>query len=294
MEDSRLIIGAATDPGPVREQNEDAVYHNVIEDSRNPETEMLLLAVADGMGGYQRGEVASQMAIDALVDRLSRADTDDIVLMIKQAFKQANDTIFADGSAEGEHNMMGTTLVACVTRGDEIAIGNVGDSRAYLVRAQSLTQVSKDHSLVAEQVAMGAMTEAEARESNHKNIITRALGHRQRVDVDIFELTLLPEDRLLFSTDGLHDYVGEDEIVEYLLTMAPEEAAKTMVRRAIEGGSTDNVTALCVWNAPVSALQEARIVTPVPATGLGRLVPVFVLTGLVIFILIVGFILLGT
>jgi PPM family protein phosphatase len=294
VEDSRLIVGAATDPGPVREQNEDAVYHNVIEDPRDPDAEMLLLAIADGMGGYQRGEVASQMAIDALVERFSNADTDDIVLMIKQAFRQANERIFADGSAEGEHNMMGTTLVACVTHGNEIAIGNVGDSRAYLLRANALTQISNDHSLVAEQVAMGAMTQAEARESHHKNIITRALGHRQRVDVDIFELTLLPEDRLLLSTDGLHDYIDEDEMVRYLLEMTPEDAAKTMVRRAIEGGSTDNVTALCVWVAPVSALEQAPVTPPVPSTGIGRLVPIFVFIGLLIFIAIVGYILLAT
>lgn len=294
MEDSRLIVGAATDPGPVREQNEDAIYHNVIEDSRDPDVEKLLLAVADGIGGYQRGEVASQMAIDALVERFSRADTDDNVLMIKQAFKQANDRIFAEGSAEGEHNMMGTTLVACVTRGAEIAIGNVGDSRAYLVRANALTQISRDHTLVAEQVAMGAMTDAEARESNHKNIITRALGHRQRVDVDIFELTLLPDDRLLFSSDGVHDYVDDDVIAQYLLTLSPEEAAKALITRAIEAGSTDNVTAMCVWFAPISALEQPQIATPVPTTGLGRLVPVFVLIGLVIFIAIVGYILLGT
>lgn len=292
MEDSRLIVGAATDPGPVREQNEDAVYHNEIVDPANPTGgTMMLLAVADGMGGYQRGEVASQMAIDTLVERFSAADTDDIVLLLKQAFRQANERIFANGSAEGEHNMMGTTLVAGITRGMEIAIGNVGDSRAYLVRAKSLTQVSRDHSLVAEQVAMGAMTQAEARESHHKNIITRALGHRPRVDVDIFELTLLPEDRLLFSTDGLHDFVSDEEIVDLLLTKLPDDAAKEMVRRAIDAGSTDNVTALCVWAAPLSALEQPAAAPPEAASRMGALVPVLVLIGLVIFIAIVGYIL---
>ena len=99
---------------------------------------------------------------------------------------------------------------------------------------------------------------------------------------------------MLFSTDGLHDYVDESEMVQYLLTLPPEDAARTMVRRAIENGSTDNVTALCVWVAPVSALEQPQITSPVPATGIGRLVPVFVLIGLVIFIAIVGYILLGT
>jgi len=291
VEDSRLIVGAATDPGPVREENEDAVYHDVV--TSPVAGELLVLAVADGMGGYQRGEVASNMAIDALRERFVDADTTDVVLLLKQAYRQANERIYAGGSAEGEHNMMGTTLVAGVVKGMDIAIGNIGDSRAYLVRANSLNQITHDHSLVAEQVAMGAMTQDEARGSQHKNIITRALGHRQRVDVDIFELTLLPDDRVLFSTDGLHDHLGDDEMTSILLTMPPEDAAKEMVDRAIRAGSTDNVTALCVWAAPVSILEAP----PVDAPGEGRmnvLLTVLVLVGLIIFIAIVGFVVLAT
>lgn len=293
MEDSRLVVGAATDPGPVREQNEDAVYHNVLVDT--PGNELTLLAVADGMGGYQRGEVAAQMAIDTLIERFSSADTDDLVLMLKQAYRLANERIFADGSAEGEHNMMGTTLVVGVIHGTDLVIGNVGDSRAYLVRANTLNQISTDHSLVAEQVAMGAMTQEEARESHHKNIITRALGHRQRVEVDVFELTLLPEDRLLISSDGLHDYLDDDEMVELMTTLPPEDSAREMVSRAIQAGSTDNVSALVAWAAPISVLEAPA--TAVPAgepAGANRLITILVLVGLVIFIAIIGYILLAT
>lgn len=293
MEDSRLVVGAATDPGPVREQNEDAVYHNVLVDT--PGNELTLLAVADGMGGYQRGEVAAQIAIDTLIERFSSNDTDDLVLIIKQAFRLANERIFAGGSAEGEHNMMGTTLVVGALRGNDLVIGNVGDSRAYLVRANSLNQISTDHSLVAEQVAMGAMTQEEARESHHKNIITRALGHRQRVEVDIFELTLLPEDRLLISTDGLHDYLEDDEMVELMTRLPPEDAAREMVSRAIQAGSTDNVSALVAWAAPVSVLEappEAVLVGD--QAGANRMITLLVLVGLVIFIAIIGYILLAT
>lgn len=292
MEDSRLVIGAATDPGPVREQNEDAVYHSAVPDT--PAGDLLILAVADGMGGYQRGEVASELAIETLRERFASVDTDDIVLMLRQAFNQANERIYTDGSAEGEHNMMGTTLVAGIVRGMEIAIGNVGDSRAYLVRANSLTQITNDHSLVAEQVAMGAMTQAEARDSQHKNIITRALGHRPRVQADIFEITLLPDDRLLFSTDGLHDYVDDDEVVDLLLNLQPEDAAREMVTRAINAGSTDNVSALCVWAAPISVLEAAAIQRPAEEGRSNALVTALVLVGLVIFIAIVGYILLAT
>lgn len=291
MEDSRLIVGAATDPGPVREENEDSVYHDVV---TNPVAgDLLVLAVADGMGGYQRGEIASEMAVEALRERFTDADTSDTVLMLKQAFRQANDRIFADGSAEGEHNMMGTTLVAGIVKGMELAIGNIGDSRAYLVRANNLNQITNDHSLVAEQVAMGAMTQDEARGSQHKNIITRALGHRQRVDVDIFELTLLPDDRLLLSTDGLHDHLADDEMTSIMLTMPPDEAAKEMVDRAIRAGSTDNVTALCVWAAPVSVL-DAPPVVDVAGSRMNMLLTALVLVGLIIFIAIVGYIVLAT
>jgi PPM family protein phosphatase len=292
VEDFRLVIGAASNPGPVREQNEDAVFFGAA--GASDDGDLMLLAIADGMGGYQRGEVASEMAIEALKERFSTIDSDDLVLMLKQAFRQANERIFEGGSANGEHNMMGTTLVAGVVRGTEIAIGNVGDSRAYLVRANTLTQVTNDHSLVAEQVAMGAMTQAEARESHHKNIITRALGHRQRVDVDVFELTLLPEDRLLFSTDGLHDYIEEDEVIDAMTRMSPNDAATMMVTRAIESGSTDNVSALCVWAAPVSVLDAAPVEEPVASGRMNTLVAVLVLIGLAIFISIVGYILLAT
>ncbi|HQZ89703.1 MAG TPA: Stp1/IreP family PP2C-type Ser/Thr phosphatase [Thermomicrobiales bacterium] len=291
MEDSRLIVGAATDPGPVREANEDTVYHDVV---ANPIAgDLLVLAVADGMGGYQRGEVASSMAVDALRDRFTTADTSDVVVLLKQAFRQANESIFNGGSAAGEHNMMGTTLVAGVVKDMDLAIGNIGDSRAYLVRARILNQITNDHSLVAEQVAMGAMTHDEARGSHHKNIITRALGHRERVDVDIFELTLLPDDRLLFSTDGLHDHLEDDEMTTILLTMSPEDAAKEMVDRAIRAGSTDNVTALCVWAAPVSVLDAPPAAAPAEAR-MNLLLTALVLLGLVIFIAIVGYIVLAT
>lgn len=285
MEESRLVIGAATDPGPVRDQNEDAVYFSA--PPPDAPDGIALLLVADGMGGYQRGEVASRMAIDTLVKGLSGAKTDDIPTLLKQTIREANEQIYAGGSAEGEHNMMGTTLVAGVIKGNDLTIANVGDSRAYLVRANRLNQITHDHSLVAEQVAMGAMTEEEARESHHKNIITRALGHRQKIDADIFELKLLPDDRLLLSTDGLHDYVEEDEVVRILTTEPPEEAAKEIVSRAISGGSTDNVTALIAWLAPVSALEAPA--PAAPERDLSRLLaPVLVAIGVLIFIAIVA------
>jgi len=292
VDDMRLAIGAASDTGSVREQNEDTIY------VADPETETaqengVLVAVADGMGGYQRGEVASRIAIDTLQElfygtSLSRTETPN---RLKQAFRQANDRIFEDGSSGGESNMMGTTLVAAVIRGGDLTVANVGDSRAYLVRANRLTQISQDHSLVAEQVAAGTMTEQEARESQHRNIITRALGHRQRVDVDVFEIRLLPDDRLILSSDGLHDYLDEGEMVSVAQLAPPEKAAQELVARALQHESNDNVSAVVAWMAPAGVALAPEAVEPVPAGRGAILVPVLVLLGLLVFVAIVALIL---
>lgn len=292
MDELRVIVGAATDTGTVREQNEDAVYVSEA-DGESVEMNGMLVAVADGMGGYQRGEVASRIAIDTLRSEYfgDEVGPTDVPLRLKQAFRKANDLIFADGSAEGEQHMMGTTLVAAVVRGPDLTVANVGDSRAYLIRADRLTQITRDHSLVAEQVAAGAMTEQEARESQHRNIITRALGHRQRVDVDIFEIRLLPDDRLLITTDGLHDYVEEDEMVTTALDKPPDDAARDLVNLALQHDSNDNVTAVVVWAAPAGVPVGGAPEAELEAERASYLVPMLVLLALVVFIAIVVLIL---
>ncbi len=292
MDELRVIVGAGTDTGTVREENEDAVY---VSDAQSDAIDQngMLVAIADGMGGYQRGEVASRLAIDTLRSEYfgSEIEANDVPLRLKQAFRKANDLIFANGSAEGEQNMMGTTLVAAVIRGPELTVANVGDSRAYLVRADRLTQITRDHSLVAEQVAAGALTEQEARESQHRNIITRALGHRQRVDVDIFEIRLLPDDRLLMTTDGLHDYVDEDEMVSIALSRHPEDAARDLVNLALEHESNDNVTAVILWAAPAGISTDRVLEGEAEEERASYLIPMMVILGLVVFIAIVVLIL---
>lgn len=291
MEESRLIVGAATDAGNVRDRNEDLLY--VPDQSAIEQSDVVILALADGMGGYERGEVASKIAIDTLLGKFQDAESDDPVLLLKQAYREANQTIYNDGSAKGDHNIMGTTLVAAIIRDDDLTIGNVGDSRAYLMRAGRLNQVTTDHSLVAEQVKMGVMTEDEARESSHKNIITRAIGHRERVDVDIFEIKLLPEDKLFLSSDGIHDYLADDEILDVLKTMEPEPATKELISRALNAGSSDNVSAVCAWMAPLSILEPPEPVAE-PGAASRLLVPILVAVGLIIVIAIVLFVYLGT
>ncbi len=287
VDELTVRVGAATDTGPVREQNEDAVLISE-PDPKMLETNGLLLAVADGMGGYQRGEVASRIAVDTLKEIFyeSPLEENEIPDRLKKAFRTANERIYEDGSAEGQQNMMGTTLVAAVVKDNDLTLANVGDSRGYLVRAGKANQVTQDHSLVAEQVAAGAMTAEEARESQHRNIITRALGHRNRVDVDIFEMRLLSDDRLVLTSDGLHDYVNEEDLAQIPLAKTADESARELISLAIENQTNDNCSVV------VASFTEAGVapedVEPEEAEERSSLlVPLLVLVGLLIFIAIV-------
>ena len=288
VDELTVRVGAATDTGPVREQNEDAVLISE-PDPQLLETNGLLLAVADGMGGYQRGEVASRIAVETLREVFyeSPAEENEIPDRLKRAFRTANERIFQDGSAEGQQNMMGTTLVAAVVKDNDLTLANVGDSRAYLVRANNANQITQDHSLVAEQVAAGAMTAEEAKESQHRNIITRALGHRDRVDVDIFEIRLLPDDRLVLTSDGLHDYVSDEDLVSIPGSSSADDAARELISRAIENQTNDNISVLVASFTDAAAEAAAEAAEEEPAERGSMLVPVLVLIGLMIFIALV-------
>jgi PPM family protein phosphatase len=288
VDELTVRVGAATDTGPVREQNEDAVLISEPEPDQL-ESNGLLLAVADGMGGYQRGEVASRIAVETLREiyydtPLEENETPD---RLKRAFRTANERIYNDGSAEGQQNMMGTTLVAAVVKENDLTLANVGDSRAYLIRANRANQITQDHSLVAEQVAAGAMTAEEARESQHRNIITRALGHRNRVDVDIFEIRLLADDRLVLTSDGLHDYVSEEDLARIPLAKSADEAARELISLAIENQTNDNVSVVVASFTEAGVEAAAAEVEEEPAERSSMLVPVLVIVGLAIFVAIV-------
>jgi serine/threonine protein phosphatase PrpC len=285
----KLLVGSATDTGRVRDHNEDEVL------LAEPESERavargFLFAVADGMGGHERGEVASQIAIETLFERFYAEDAatgGDMVAALQRGFRRANERILEEsingGSGSGS---MGTTMVAGAIIGAHLTIANVGDSRAYLVRAEQATQITRDHSLVAEQVTGGVMTEEEARASNYRNIITRALGHRPKVEVDIFEIGLLPEDRIVLVSDGVSGSVASDAMAALVLRRAPQEASKALIDLALEQGSTDNVSAAIILYEPATAAREAELVT---AGGGGRgLNPLVLLLILVVLVALVA------
>lgn len=247
-----LSVGSETAPAG-RETNEDAVLVTQLAEHEPGAGPGFLLAVADGMGGHQRGEVASQIAIDLLNDLFARDRPEDVAQALKQAYRRANEAIFQQAALAPDQGPMGTTLVSAVITGKYVTIANVGDSRAYLVRANQLTQITQDHSLVAEQVAQGQLTEDAARRSPQRNIITQSLGTNDTLDrrmPSIYELVLLPEDRLLLCSDGFFDVLEQDDYVTNLVSNDAQGSASRLVALASERGTTDNVSAVTVAVSP--------------------------------------------
>ena len=282
---TKLLVGASSDTGRVRDHNEDEVR------LAEPESSQVtgrgfLAAVADGMGGHERGEVASNLAIETLFttfyDARADAPQDDLVALLKQGFRASNERIMSESTTVASSGAMGTTMVAAVVSGTQLTIANVGDSRAYLVRAEAATQITRDHSLVAEQVASGVITAEEARTSNYRNVITRALGHRPKVDIDVFEIDLLPDDRVVLCSDGVHGHVEEDEVAAITLKQGPQEASQELIDLAMERGSTDNVTAAVIWFDPTT--EEVVAATAEAPAGERRVSPVLLLVILVLVI----------
>lgn len=278
-----VAVGGATDTGG-RATNEDSILVQPLPDGAEPG---YVLAVADGMGGYQGGEVASRLAIDYVRDLFAREMPADIASALKQAARRANDAIYARAQETG--GVMGTTLVAAVIQGKYLTIANIGDSRAYLARARQLTQITQDHSLVAEQVARGELTEEQARKSPQRNIVTQAVGTQERLDKrmpGIFELTLLPEDRLVLCTDGFFDVLAPEDYLKALETNDPEAAANALVQLAIARKTTDNVSAVIAAVMPSTAtIKREQVSAEIEAARPSLLVPVIVSVVIVIIAL---------
>ena len=293
-----IRISSASDVGG-RPENEDAVAVSdlqAVDLGDGVELPGFLVAIADGMGGHQRGEVASRIAVDTIQEVFASDPAADVVPLLKQAFRRANELIYGNWHGQSPSEMMGTTLVVAATRGKYATVASIGDSRAYLVRAGRLQQITRDHSLVAEQVAQGNMTAEEARESPHRNIITHALGHKPKLDSkmpNIFEITLLEEDRLLLLTDGFFDVVPDADLLRLTLDAQPAEIAQKLVSVAKERGTTDNVSAvvatavprpnLAMATAQTSALSKQ---TAVPIIPIAAAVALLVILAIVAFLLL--------
>jgi len=225
--------------GRIRELNEDAFFVSEGPVGALPN----LCAVADGMGGHNGGEVASREAIAAFVDCLSRNPGDPLDALIG-AVRHANRAVFAKGESDPHLAGMGTTFTACVILANKALIVHVGDSRAYaMTAAGTLTQLTSDHSFVNEMVKAGQLTPEQALHHPKKNIITRALGAEGEVEADGVIWEGHAGERILLSTDGLTNMLGDEQITAILRRQGDlARAAEELIAAANQAGGTDNIT----------------------------------------------------
>lgn len=239
-----------SDVGRIRPVNEDRAV--VLPDVNG----YTLAVVADGMGGHQAGETASQMAIESIQEELRKLERGNSPSQweaaILQAIEHANENIYRLAFERQEFHGMGTTVVAAVANKDTLVVGHIGDSRAYLISGESISQLTEDHSLVNELVRNGQITADEAHNHPRRNVLTRALGTDFRVQADISSLTWKPGDILLLCSDGLSGLVKRDIILEILGASEDlDRKANRLVEQALEAGGDDNVTVVLIENAPV-------------------------------------------
>ncbi len=237
---------AHTDPGRVRDNNEDSVTFDASAG---------LAVLADGMGGYNAGEVASAMATTFIRSELGRwlheagdqASARDVRRAMDICADNANRAIFNAANANPQYAGMGTTLVLAVFQEDRLMLGHIGDSRCYRLRGAELSRITSDHSLLQEQLDAGLITPDEAATSPHKNLITRALGVEDAVLLEVNEHRIVPGDLFLLCSDGLSDMMDDDAIAAILRSDAalPDRATR-LIESANANGGRDNISVLLV------------------------------------------------
>jgi serine/threonine protein phosphatase PrpC len=214
------------------------------------------------MGGHAAGEIASRLAVETLYQQYY--DEDDVPLppaiRLERAVTEANLNVYEQAIKIDAQSGMGTTLVAAIVHEGRVLIANVGDSRAYLIRAGEAIQITHDHSWVAEQVKLGTITEEQAETHAYRNLVTRCLGHRPGMQVDIFEHRLRAEDTLLLCSDGLSNQVSASELAAVLSEQEPEQAVQALVDMANAQGGPDNITVVIAHVLDLPArLAEAEL-----------------------------------
>lgn len=231
-----------TDIGRRRKLNQDTVYscEHPLGNLNN------LFIVCDGMGGHRAGDYASAYTVKAIEREVEACDDSSPIKVLREAISIANAEIYEKASSEIDFAGMGTTCVAATIDGDTMYVANVGDSRLYLIDKE-ITQVTKDHSLVAEMVRKGSLDESQARIHPDKNIITRAIGAAPTVEIDFFEVELNPGDIILMCTDGLTNMVDDDEILRLVRTgVDTADIAENLIKMANHNGGKDNIGVVIV------------------------------------------------
>lgn len=241
-----MRIFAKTDKGKVRSINQDAYAANILSDGS------AFTVVCDGMGGASAGDIASKTAVEIISQYVLNSyspsmTSDDISRLLNNAITSANIEVFELSQTKEELNGMGTTVVATIVRENGAVICNLGDSRAYLVN-DSLTQITRDHSVVQSLIESGKLSPEEALVHPEKNIITRALGVEENVLSDIFYVPFDKDSKILLCTDGLSNYADTDSIFNILSKNTLDKIPDLLIKKANSGGGRDNITAAVISN----------------------------------------------
>jgi len=246
-------ICADTDPGLARDNNEDALAFD-------PQTGLCILA--DGMGGYNAGEIASGMATAFIKSEMSRwlsqagrnANSKEVKRAMEICVQNANHSIFNAANSNPQYTGMGTTLVVAVFQAGRVMLGHIGDSRCYRVRGDAFEQITKDHSLLQEQIDAGLITPEQALTSANKNLVTRALGVEDAVLLDVTEHRVDAGDVYVMCSDGLSDMVRDKAIAEIMLGHDTlEQKSKQLISAANANGGRDNISVVLVHAAQPTA-----------------------------------------
>lgn len=236
-----------TDVGKARDLNEDSYY------VPQNEEELKIFIVADGMGGYNGGEIASSLAIKAVKSYIETnylstpKDKTSILELIKNSMQYANMVVYEKSKEDETLKGMGTTLEICFISENKMYIGHIGDSRIYRIRNHIIRKLTNDHSYVETLVKDGKITREEAKTHPKKNMLTRALGCTEYIEPDVFVRGFLKDDIILMSSDGLTNMLDELEIFN-IITNNKENASEILIKKANDNGGYDNITAIIVYN----------------------------------------------
>jgi protein phosphatase len=256
-----------TDPGRVRDHNEDFVAFKEPADANQAARNGWLYIVADGVGGADAGEVASQFATEqTILNYLADAETADWGHRLYQAMQTANTELRQMVSDQTTGNRMATTMVAAVLHDHSATLANVGDSRGYHWQNGTLQQITKDHSLVARLLEEGAITEEEAVNHPRKNVILHSLGSENTPQIDLYHVLLEPGEQLVLCSDGLTRHVSDQEIADIIGEQTPAEAADTLIKLANDRGGEDNISVIVlkIGELPPQTPGEVREISSRP------------------------------
>lgn len=236
-------ISSLSDTGTIRENNQDSFLELNLE---NFSDNGLLLVVADGMGGHRGGEVASKTVVDTIENFFKSSNTDhesDTLNFLKESIVQANDAVINTSAQKNDLKGMGSTCTAVLIVEEKAFVAHIGDSRAYLIRGKKISQLTRDHTLVEKMVESGILTKEQAKTSPHRNMLTKAVGITDDIEVETYEpIKAVDGDVYFLCSDGLTEYLDDDEICSITNLYEPEKACNLLVKIANKRGGRDNIT----------------------------------------------------